>query len=139
MHLANNEHKFYCKIQGEKTMEWFEGDFVVKCILTNEEQVDIAIRTDRYNAGSKTLPTQHTLINRTIAELEVRIMRDAKGKLQAPTWWIESDGGRLLYDTNVLYHVFAEAMKAEQVFAQRLKDKAEAAEKLAGETNKDEK
>ena len=134
MHLADNEHTFYCKVQGEKTRSWYEGDFTVSCILNQEELVDVALRTDRYCGGSKNLSSQYVLINRSIAELEVRIVKDAKtGKMKAPTWWTESDNGRLLYDTNVVYRVFAEAMKAEEEWNKRLASKVEDAEKQAKE------
>lgn len=128
MFLANNEYTFYCKVVGETTGEPFEGDFTVKCILNNEEQIDIAMRTDRYNGGSKTLAPQFALFNRTLAEIEVRIIKKGN-KTLAPTWWNESDGGRLLYDTNIVYHVFTEALKAQQVWNDRLKAKADQMEK----------
>lgn len=130
MHLANNEHKFYLKVKGDKTGEPFEGDFNVKCILTNEEQVEVAIRVDRYNGGSTTISQAHALINRTVAELELRIKRDEKGKLLAPTWWVDSDFGRTLYDTNVLYSVFEKAMEGEKKWDERIR-------KLADKTEED--
>lgn len=138
MHLQDNDYTFYCKVQGEKSKEWFEGNFTVKSLLNQEEMVDVAIRTDRYNGGSKNLPTQHALINRAIAELEVRIVKDKKtNKMLCPTWWTESDFGRLLYDTNVVYHVFAEAMKAEDNWYKKLTEKSEAIEKQAKDNPKE--
>lgn len=124
MFLTNNEHKFYLKAKGEKTAEAFEGDFTTKCILNQQEQVEVALRTDRYNGGSKTISPTHALINRTVAELEVRMIK-------APTWWTDSDSGRLLYDTNILFDVFTETMKGEKVWADRLKGEVENAEKDA--------
>jgi len=139
MHLADNEHKFYLKVKGEKTGQSFEGDFVVKCILNHEEQIDVAIRVDRYNAGSRTISPNHALMNRTIAELEVRIKVDEKGKPLAPTWWVENDYGRLLYDTNILYSVFAEATKGESIWRDRIAKKAEEAEEDLKESDKAKK
>jgi len=133
MFLSNNEHRFRVKIKGEKTGEWFEGDFTSKCILNNEEQVQIAILVDRYNAGSRTISQNHALINRAVAELEMRIVRDKKGKLLAPTWWVESDHGRLLYDTNVLYEVFTKAVEGEKIWAKRISGEADEAEKNVDE------
>ena len=132
--IQNNEYTFHVKVQGEKTKEQYEGTFTVKCILNQEEMVDVALRTDRYCGGSKNLANQYILVNRSIAELEVRIIKDEKtGKMKAPTWWIESDSGRLLYDTNVVYKVFADAMKAEEQWYKKLADKVEEAEKQVTE------
>lgn len=129
MFLANNEHKFYLKAKGEKSGQSFEGDFTVKCILNIEEEVEVAIRTDRYNAGSKTLNPSMALINRTIAELEMRIIK-------APTWWTDSGYGRTLVDKNVVYDVFTKAMEGEKVWADRLKSEAEEAEAEAEKSQK---
>lgn len=118
--LPANEHTLYVKIQGEDTKEWFEGSFTFKCLLNQAEKVEVAVRTDRYNQGSTTISPQHALINRTIAELEMRTIK-------APTWWTENGNGRLLYDTNVVFHVFKEAFEAEAAFKKKLEDKIKAA------------
>jgi environmental stress-induced protein Ves len=134
MHLPNNSHTFRVKTKGDKTGEWFEGDFTVKCVLNQEEIVDIALRTDQYNRGSTSVPAAFALLNRMFAELEVRVVRDKQtGKSQAPTWWVESDHGRLLLDRNVLEEVFINAAKAEKVWADRLQEQAEKAEKESQE------
>ena len=129
--LPDYEFTFHFDSKGEKSGEQFYGDFTVKCILNNEEQVEVAMRTDRYSSGSKTLPSHVNLFNRTISELEMRIKRDKEGKLMAPSWWTESDGGRLLYDANIVYEVFTASIKGEEVWAARIKEKADKAEKLA--------
>lgn len=132
MFLSNNEHKFYFKSKGDVTGQPFEGDFVVKCVLNNMEQVEVGIRTDRYNAGSMTINPAHALINRTIAELEMRV-------IEAPTWWKESDYGRTLYDTNILYEVFAKTMEGQKIWHERLKKEADEAEKDADKSQKAKK
>jgi hypothetical protein len=130
--IAQNEYSFHVRLTGEKSKLPYEGTFAVKCLLTQEEMVDIAVRVDRYNSGSKNLPAQYALINRAIAEIEVRLIRDKKtSKPQCPTWWTESDFGRLLVDSNILFEVFAKAMEAESEWQKRLAAKVEAAEKQA--------
>jgi hypothetical protein len=124
MLLANNEYTFHFKGKGETTQEQYHGDFVVKCVLSNAEQVEAAIRTDRYNGGSKTLADGFKVFNRIIAELELRIKK-------APTWWTESRGGWDLHDANIVHEVFAEVMKSQDVWTERLKEKATEAEKSA--------
>jgi hypothetical protein len=124
MLLQNNEHTFHVKIQCKKTLEWFEGDFTVKCVLTNAEQVNMALATDRYNGGSTSLPEQFKLFNRCQAELETRVIK-------SPTWWKESNNGWDLMDSDLIYEVYAEAMKAQTVWAEKLKKKADEAEKAA--------
>lgn len=129
MFLANNEHKFYFKQKGDVTGQSFEGDFVCKCVLSNVEMIEVGLRVDRYNGGSKTLNPALALMNRTIAECEVRIIK-------APTWWQESDSGRSLYDSNILYSVFTEVMKGEKEWADRLKKEADEAEAAAEKSQK---
>jgi hypothetical protein len=120
--LPNNEKTFHIKVQGERSKEWFEGDFTVKCLLNQAEQIDVALKTDRYNGGSASLPAQYALMNRTIAELEVRVKK-------GPTWWQESQSGRFLYDTNIVLEVFKESFKAEEAWGKAVEEQAAKAEK----------
>lgn len=122
--LPNNEYTFAFKRQGDVSKEWYEGTFVVKCVLTNSEQIDVAIRTDRYNAGAKNLGEHFKLFNRTMAELDVRIVK-------SPHFWKENNGGWELLDANIIYEVFAEAMKGQTSWSERLKERVEEAEKAA--------
>jgi hypothetical protein len=122
--LPNNEYIFHFKSKGEKSGDWYEGSFTVACVLNNLEQMEVAIRTDRYNAGSRTLPEQFKLFNRIMAELELRIKK-------APTWWTENNHGWALFDANIVHEIFNKAMEAEKVWSDRLKEKADQAEKTA--------
>jgi hypothetical protein len=124
MLLPGNEYTFHFKGKGATTGETYEGDFTVSCLLTNSEQMEVAIRTDRYGGGSKSLPEQYKLMNRVFAELDLRVKK-------APTWWKESNGGWDLHDANIVNEVFNEAMKAVEHWTNKLKDKATEAEKTA--------
>jgi hypothetical protein len=136
MHLANNEHKFYFKEKGEVSNQWFEGDFSVKCVLTIEEQVRVGVLVDRYNGGSRTLEPNRSLMNRAIAEMEVRIANNEKGKPLCPSWWAENDFGRTLYDSNILYSVFSKALEAEKKWADSLEKEADKSEKEVEKSKK---
>jgi len=136
MHLTNNEHKFYFKKKGDISGQSFEGDFTVKCVLNIEEQVQVGILVDRYNAGSRTLDPNRALMNRSIAELEMRIVKDKEEKFLCPTWWTESDFGRTLYDYNILYSVFSQAMDAEKDWKDRINKEVKKAEKDVKKSNK---
>lgn len=131
MYLPKNEYQFYCKVQGQKTKQWFEGTFVVKCCLTIEEQVQVALTTDRLNEGSTTVAAEYALINRSLAEINMRIVRDKDGKPQCPSWWTENNSGAKLFDSNVIFHVFAETFKAEKDWEERLEKDVKVAEKKA--------
>jgi hypothetical protein len=136
MHLANNEHKFYFKEKGVISNQWFEGDFSVKCVLTIEEQVRVGVLVDRYNGGSRTLDPNRALMNRSIAEMEVRIIYDNDNKPLCPTWWSENGFGRTLIDSNILYSVFSKAMEGEKKWMKDLEKEADKSEK---EVDKSEK
>lgn len=127
MLLPGNEYTFHYKGKGDTTSEFYEGDFTVACVLTNAEQMEVAIRTDRYSGGSKSLAEQFKLTNRVFAELDMRIKK-------SPKWWTESNGGWDLHDTNIVHEVFKKAMDASKDWADRLKEKADQAVKAAETT-----
>lgn len=133
MYLPKNEYQFYIKHQGNKTKQWFEGTFVVRCCLTLEEQVQVAINVDRLNQGSVTIAPEYGLVNRALAEVQMRIVNDKDGKPQCPTWWTENRHGAGLFDSNIVFQVFADAMKAEEDWAKRLDEDTKKAEKRAEE------
>ena len=127
MILPGNEYTFHFKGKGLTTGETYEGDFTVACVLSNSEQMEVAIRTSRYGGGEKNLPEQFKLTNRVFAELDMRVKK-------SPTWWKESNGGWELHDANIVHEVFAETMKGAEDWASRLKEKADQAEKQAEAT-----
>jgi hypothetical protein len=120
--LPSNESSFHLKVVGNRTKNTYEGDFVVKTYLTNSELIDVGLRLDTYNRGSQTVNQGVTLLNRAIAELEVRI-------LKAPSWWKDSDHGRNLFDTNILLELFNKVMDAEASYGEKIEEVAKAAEK----------
>ncbi len=120
--LPNNEFSFHYTGKGETTGEQYFGDFTVKSVLSNAEQMEVAIRVDRYSGGSRTLAEQFKLFNRIFAELELRVIK-------SPKFWSESNNGWDLHDANIVHEVFTEAMKAPKIWADRIKAKAEEIEK----------
>lgn len=135
MFLDNNERTVVFSSLGERSQKKYEGKFTFKCLLSNLEQVEVALRTDRYNGGSQTIAPAKALISRAIAELEIRITDYQR----CPSWFRDSDYGRHLVDTNVLFDLFQEAMKAEREWADSLKEKAEKIEKDAEKSRKAKK
>lgn len=135
MFLDNNERTVVFSSEGERSKKKYEGKFTFKCLLSNLEQVEVALRTDRYNGGSQTLAPAKALISRAIAELEIRIVDYDK----TPSWFRDSDYGRHLVDTNVLFDLFQQAMKAEREWAEDLEEKAEKVEKDAEKSRKAKK
>lgn len=129
---VSNEYTFMLSSKGESTEQKYEGAFKVKCLLTNAEKVNIGLRLDSYNGGSKTVAAGVAILNATLAELDVRV-------IEAPSFWKDSDNGRELMDTNIVYEVFAKANEAEADFKKRLKEVADKAEKDAEESVKKKK
>jgi hypothetical protein len=119
--LPKNEAQFELDVVGEQTQERFKGTFTTRCLLTNAEMVKVAILTDRYNEGSTTLPLGYAMFNRSIAELEVRLM-------DSPKWWKDSDGGRLLQDPNVVSALHEACTKAVSEYRAKLVEKAKESE-----------
>ena len=122
--LPNNESSFHVKVSGNRTKQSYEGDFIVKTYLTNAELIDVGLRFDTYNRGSQTVGTGISLLNRAMAELEVRV-------LKAPSWWKDSDHGRNLFDTNVVLELFNKVMDAESAYGDKMEEAGKAADKAA--------
>ena len=129
---VSNEYTFYFSSKGSETGFKYEGTFKVKCLLNIEEKVDIGLRTDAYNRGSKTVSSGITIMNSTLAELDVRI-------IESPSFWKDSDYGRKLLDTNIIYEVFSKANDSEADFKKRLTEAAESAEQAASDSVKAKK
>lgn len=126
---VSNEYTFHLSVKGESTGLKYEGTFKVKCLLTTSEKVDIGLRLDSYNRGSKTVSQGVAVLNATLAELDVRIM-------ESPSFWKDSDYGRELLDTNVIYEVFKKSNEAEEDFKERIRSIAEKSEKESEESAK---
>lgn len=131
------EHTFFFECTGEKTEHKYDGKFTIKTALTNAEMVEVALRTDRYNGGSTTIPANYALANRATAELEMRIVRDKEGKLAAPSWFIDSDFCRSLFDPNVIYELFSKVLEEGNTAWKKRIDAA--TEKSEGNKKKKEK
>ena len=129
--LPPNESTFHLKVVGERTKKVYEGDFTAKCVLTNGETIEVGLKLDRYNGGSTTLAPQFVLMNRVLAELEVRLKK-------SPEWWRESDYSRTLQDQNVMYEVFKKAMEAEKAWTDKLNKESEEVEKKTEKKKKKE-
>jgi len=140
MYLPKNEFVFQFKMQGSKTKQWYEGTFAVKCLLTLEEQVQVAILTDRFNQGSTTLAPEYGLVNRSLAEIQMRIIKDKDGKMQCPTWWNENGNGATLFDSNIVFGVFSEALKGEKEWEKNIDDEiTKTNDRVAAQPKEEEK
>lgn len=125
MSLPSNEHTFTVSILGERTRQKYDGSFTVKCVLTNRELIEVGLRTDAYNNGSKSIATSGIgIMNRAIAHMEI-------ATIKSPSWWRDSDGGRELLDLNVLYEVYNKALEAEKVYDERITKAADDAQAAA--------
>lgn len=135
----SNEYTFTVKLTGEKTKKTYEGTFTVKCVLTYEEQVQVGLLLDRYNGGSRTVPDGISRMNRALAEMDVKIALDSKGKQKAPSWWRDSDGGRKLIDKNIVLEVFLKSLDAETEYDKRIEEASKSAEEEAEKQAKKKK
>lgn len=124
MDIPSRETSFYFKDKGERTRKNFEGTFTVKALLTQQEIVDVGMLLDQYSRGSKTLPQGVALLNRAFAELDVRIIK-------APSFWKDSNQGRDLLDTNIVFGVYKAAMDAETEYDKKLDEAAKQADEVS--------
>lgn len=131
MDIPSREHTFYFKDKGERTRKTFEGSFTVRALLTQQEIVDVGMLMDQYNRGSKTLAQGVSLLNRAFAELDVRIIK-------APAFWKDSNQGRDLLDTNIVFGLYKAAMDAETEYDKKLEEAAKEADESAKPKKKKE-
>jgi hypothetical protein len=109
--LKNNERTFDFEVKGNVTHEVYKGQFTVKCLLQNDEMIEIYKLVDRYNGGSYTLHSGASNFNRALAELEVRLVAaDAKGNSLLPKWFSDSNYGRKLLNPNVVIELYEKAL-----------------------------
>lgn len=124
MDIPSREHTFYFKDKGERTRKNFEGSFTIKALLTQQEIVDVGLLLDQYSRGSKSLSQGVSLLNRAFAELDIRIVK-------APSFWKDSNQGRDLLDTNIVFGVYKAAMDAETEYDKKLEEMANKAEEAS--------
>jgi hypothetical protein len=117
MLLPQIETQIEFECTGETTSKRYSGSFTVKSVLNNFEATEVALRTDRYNGGSQTIPVQIALFNRAVAELELRVK-------SSPEWWSKSDSGRLIFDQNVVFELFNKVLEAQKEWKDRLNQEA---------------
>lgn len=126
MNLPKNTYTFTFREKGEKTKKTYEGTFVVKCLLTALEVGQVAINQDVLNGGVKNIPSGVAILNRALAELDVRIEK-------APSFWKDANNGRDLMDLNIILEVYNKALDAETDYEKRINEEAEQAEKAIEE------
>lgn len=121
MFLPSTETQIEFECTGETTSKRYSGSFTIKSVLNNFEATEVILRADRYNGGSQTLPVQTALLNRAIAELEIRVK-------SSPDWWSKSDSGRLIYDQNVIFELFNKVLEAQKEWKDKLSSEASKSE-----------
>jgi hypothetical protein len=131
MDIPSREHTFFFKDKGERTRKNYEGNFTVKALLTQQEIVDVGMLLDQYSRGSKTLVQGVALLNRAFAELDVRIVK-------APAFWKDSNQGRDLLDTNIVFGIYKASMDAESEYDKKLEEAAKAADEFSKPKKKEE-
>jgi hypothetical protein len=114
-----NDQAFSISVVGNFTGETFKGNFRAKKRLSHLDR----LRKDQYRREllGGTAPDQAGQVALDIAtivsELRVRLV-------DAPKWWLESEGGLQLEDINTLMLVFEGATKIETDAAEALKKSA---------------
>jgi len=100
-------------LTGDVSKETFRGDFLVKTMLSHNDQFLVARKKRELLGDNKIsdLPLVLQQKSLIISELSARV-------LQAPSWW-GSDGSELI-DNNVLVAVFEAAIEAEDEVMKKL-------------------
>jgi len=121
MVMADNTDTFSISIDGEKTGEKWHGSFTVKLFLSHREE----LRRDAYRRELLGDLAQFASVRQAnqadvFSELSVRLVK-------APSWWMDSNGGIDMIDSEVVAKVYDLTMGLERKAIDALKAKAEAA------------
>lgn len=124
-----HEAQFTIDVRGETTGESYTGLFRVLTRLTQRQRLQIdQIRRQLLGAqpnGAQPLPEAASGAE-IIANLRVRV-------IDAPQWWVNSDGGLELTDDTVPGEIYFQAVKAEVDARKALQAAAQDATKELGE------
>ncbi len=114
--------KFSISLDGNRTGTKWHGEFTVKTMLSyNDEFRRDSIRRELLAGVNPQFAEPRVLNNAdAFSELAVRITT-------APAWWTESNGGRDLFDDNLIGAVYKEALAAEAKVLEAIKAAADAA------------
>lgn len=115
--LPENKHVFDIKHSGQVTGREYEGQFTCVCILTMGQKHQLEIERTRLLADFQN-PTENLAgMALILANLRTRI-------IDAPDWWKESNGGAKIMDEDVVLALFNKVLEAEEIWRQKLQEKA---------------
>jgi len=122
--------KISLSVTGESSGKPFNGDFVVKTLITRKE-VFIADERRRLLIGANPGAVPPTLNGEAymLGQLFVRVV-------SGPSWWDDSDAGSNLEDQNVIGEIFKATMEKEEERLASLKQTAEKALEKMSKTKK---
>lgn len=110
--LPPMEHTFSIKVTGSETGQIFEGSFTYK-------RPNLRTRTniDKQKAildgGIPNLDEETKLFHEILSKLKYTI-------INAPEWWVKSDGGLDLYDLNVVLEINAKTNQFEKDWREKV-------------------
>ena len=96
--LPSMESTFTIKLKGSNTKQLWEGKFTYKRPNIGT-QSEISKTTARLNEDLKNLDEDMQFLHRILSVLKHTL-------IDAPEWWISSQYGLDLYDTNVIFEIY---------------------------------
>jgi hypothetical protein len=121
---SNSETFVLDGVVGETTGTSWTGKFIAKKRLSfNDQLARDNFRRQMLGAAVGEPSARAASVAQIFSELLVRLV-------EAPTWWVDADEGRLLEDENVIVAVYDKALKVEN-------DAREAVAKAAAEARGD--
>jgi hypothetical protein len=123
--LPSMEHTFSVKIEGkhESGVALYEGSFTYRRPNLRAKS-QIAKLESKLNEDIKFLPDDVRDLHFAIAWLYYTI-------IDSPDWWKKSDSGMELYDFNIILAIYAETMKFEKAWKDKVWGGQEEAQKEA--------
>lgn len=110
--LPSMEHDFDISVMGDRSGTLYEGKFKYKRPNLGQMRQARTLRA-HLNEDLKNLDDDTLLLNEMMSWLSVSIM-------EAPTWW--QNNGWDLMDMNVVEEIYAEVLKYENSFNQKIQD-----------------
>ena len=117
MELPKNEATFDVDIVGDTTFKRYQGNFIVRCVLSTGQRHAMELEKSRL-MGSSPQPTDALVgLSEVLGMLRAKV-------IDAPEWWKQSLGGSNLSDENVLMELYSKIGEEEVKWRQKVKTAA---------------
>ena len=117
-HLPKKEKTFNIDLKGDDTLAEYKGDFTVRCVLGMAQRHSLELEKTRLMADYANPSQGLRSISIALANVRARIV-------ESPKWWRDLNNGGDILDENIVFDLYAECLKAEDEWRDKVKKLSE--------------